>query len=578
MLDKLAKAFPILRREVTDLKAEVDRLKIRPIVKDGKDGLPGASGVDGKDGAPGEQGLRGEKGERGRDGRDGSPGAIGAEGPRGAIGEPGGVGLTGPQGPRGPKGDKGERGAKGDKGERGAKGDKGDAGKDGASITRVDIHKGVLSVWVDGEKREVGKVGSGAQVPSSFTPLDKAIGGGGRGRPGRDASSKNNTVYIESESDFPVQDETTITLEENKLHVLVADVEVTKNILPQAGSSITANSLDSYVLSYNGTGDMFSGVDVDFFISQIMIDCPNAQAYNFSDSVGGLRRFISDNAVVSRCAKFGTFQDMRVVQFVNSEASDTLDGVTLSGTATTLFSISRFGMFINDAAGIGVDLQSTTFTIFEINNLIVFGVPGSIGISGLSNSGNMPVGRRAMVSDCEFIGATPLQNISTNDIRWEFNNNSPLSNSRNAADMFLTGGAETITINTTSVFEEIGVPSAGGVSWGSDIQDRFTVGTDGVITYDGEIDIEVQITGTVTIEKVGGGNNELEVRIAKNWLPGQSGLEKSRAITQNSQPTSVPLTALMPMSNGDNVRVIFANNDATADVIAQVTSIDVVGG
>ena len=74
---------------------------------------------------------------------------------------------------------------------------------------------------------------------------------------------------------------------------------------------------------------------------------------------------------------------------------------------------------------------------------------------------------------------------------------------------------------------------------------------------------------------MGGGNNELEVRIAKNWLPGQSGVEKSRAITQNNTPTSVPLAALLDLTNGDNLRVIFANNSGTSDILAQVTSLDV---
>ena len=70
MLDKLARAFPILRREVGDLKAEVERLKVRPVVKDGKDGLPGPQGLpgeNGKDGLPGKDGPRGEQGPPDRD-------------------------------------------------------------------------------------------------------------------------------------------------------------------------------------------------------------------------------------------------------------------------------------------------------------------------------------------------------------------------------------------------------------------------------------------------------------------------------------------------------------------------------
>jgi len=570
MLDKLAKAFPILRREVTNLSAEVERLKVRPIIKDGKDGLPGPSGKNGVDGEPGEQGLRGEQGERGRDGRDGSVGAAGAEGPRGQIGEQGERGLPGPRGPQGPKGDKGERGAQG---EQGVKGDTGEAGKDGASITRVDIQKGVLSVWIGGEKREVGKVGNGAQIPGAFTPN---AGGGGFGKKVR--LPNDNTVYITKQADFAVQDETTITLQAKCIYVMAADVVVDKPFILEDGVVITANNINGYTLTYTGAGVMFTGTDVGFNPRDITLDCPNAEVFDIRDLVGAVKRVIVYNVFVTSAAKYGTFQDLNALEFINSGTGDVADGLTLLGTAGLVLSIGRLALQSTSNTFVGIDFGTSQFLINEINNLIVNGVPGGIGISGLVDNGNVPVGRRAMVSDSEFINVTPLQNIGVNDIRWEFTTNSPLANSRNAADLFLTGGAETVTINTSGVFEEIGVPGAGGVSWDSDIQDRFTVGTDGVITYDGEIDIEVQITGTATIEKVGGGNNELEVRIAKNWLPGQSGLEKSRAITQNGTPTSVPLSALIPMSNGDNIRAIFANNDSTSNIIAQVTSIDVVGG
>lgn len=139
------------------------------------------------------------------------------------------------------------------------------------------------------------------------------------------------------------------------------------------------------------------------------------------------------------------------------------------------------------------------------------------------------------------------------------------------------GGSETTDIITQGVFEEIGAPDAGGVSWASDIAERFTVGADGVITYIGQEDIDVQITGTATVEKVGGGSNEVEVRVAKNWTAGDTGYERSRAITQNATPTSVPFFVVDTITNGDNFRVILRNNSSNIDIICQVTSFVIKG-
>ena len=143
--------------------------------------------------------------------------------------------------------------------------------------------------------------------------------------------------------------------------------------------------------------------------------------------------------------------------------------------------------------------------------------------------------------------------------------------------MCFSGGSETITTGSAGDWQEIGVPSGGGVSWASDIADRFTVGTDGVLTYIGETDIEATLTGRATVEKSGGGANVLEVRFAVNWngTASDGGLAKSRAQTQSADPTTVPIGALTDLTNGDNIRVIFSNTDGTSNIIASVASVEV---
>ena len=225
-----------------------------------------------------------------------------------------------------------------------------------------------------------------------------------------------------------------------------------------------------------------------------------------------------------------------------------------------------------------MDLGSSTAPIIEFSNLSFTAPSGAFGISGLAASGNLPVGRLAMVSNCEFAGGmTPLENIASNDIRWNFTDNVPIPDSRNAADLFLTGGTETITTGSAGDWQEIGIPGGGGISWDSDIADRFTVGTNGVLTYVGERDIQVRMSGRATVEKVGGGADVLEVRIAKNWTGAASdgGLAKSRAQTQNADPTTVPIGALTTLTTNDNIRVIFSNVSGASNIDASVSSLEV---
>ena len=58
----------------------------------------------------------------------------------------------------------------------------------------------------------------------------------------------------------------------------------------------------------------------------------------------------------------------------------------------------------------------------------------------------------------------------------------------------------------------------------------------------------------------------LEVRLAKNWTAADPGIVQSGALTDNNSPTSVPIQALVTLSNGDDIRMIVANNDGTSNI------------
>lgn len=384
--------------------------------------------------------------------------------------------------------------------------------------------------------------------------------------------------FISQESDFAIQDATTITLEAKTQYIITEAFSTAKSFTVQDAAVLTSSSTLGPLLTYTGTGSMFNITDASFVIRLIQISAPNAQYYNFTDTVGGTFAFLSDNVRHIVGSKYGSFSNPQTVLITVGAAFGLTQGITITGTGVLIVSIDKLFISSTSASFKAVDLNSSVSQTTEFRDLTVDAPAGAFGISGLAASGNIPVGKLAMVNNCEFGGGmTPLENILQNDIRWEFGDNVGIADSRNAADVYLTGGSETITTGSAGDWQEIGIPGGGGVSWASDISDRFTIGTNGVITYVGERDISVRVSGRATVEKVGGGSNVLEVRLALNWngTVSDSGLEKSRAQTQNTDPTTVPIGALMDLVENDTIRAIFSNITGGSNIIASVSALEV---
>ncbi len=96
-------------------------------------------------------------------------------------------------------------------------------------------------------------------------------------------------VNITQESDFPTQDASTITIYASTNYVLTGSFSTTKRFIIEQGVNFTANNFLDPTLTYTGTGDMFTSVNVAFTMDKIRFDAPNAtQGFNCSD-VGNLR-------------------------------------------------------------------------------------------------------------------------------------------------------------------------------------------------------------------------------------------------------------------------------------------------
>jgi hypothetical protein len=198
MLDKLLKAFGLLKEDVTALKESVAKLeKVHPIVKEGK---PGRDGKDGE--SPSVEDIvqavvaqlpEPEKVDtqaivddvvaqipKPRDGRDA---------PTVNVSDVAAIVLAkiekpkdGKDGRNGPDLETVVKRVKaqvqdGERGEPGPPGPPGKPGKDGVSVTDVQLNNNDLFVFLDGKKRKAGTI----KVPTATAPFNPGnAGGGGR--------------------------------------------------------------------------------------------------------------------------------------------------------------------------------------------------------------------------------------------------------------------------------------------------------------------------------------------------------------------------------------------------------------
>jgi len=380
-------------------------------------------------------------------------------------------------------------------------------------------------------------------------------------------------VSVGAEADFPTQDATTITLEAKKIYFLTADISTAKRFVCETGSSITAGNFKGYILTYTGSGVMFTGTDVDFSITLIRISYPSAsQAYSFTDSVGGINTFIWNRVQHVSGGKVGTFSNMSFVSFAFGGIFGADDGITISGTDWLIFSINELFISSTDATFKGVDLGSATSPTLEINNLAISAPAGAIGISGLASSGNVPSGSLATVTNCEFLGGmTDLENITADDIRWFFFANTPTADTAPDSLLSLRGNSTETTISSTSTNGSNSVLIAG--TWVVERESLMTGTTAGRSTYNAERMAALPVGAVISVEPASGVNKDIGLYLALNGTAIENSGRTVRA--DSGSPVSVALMWQLSFDEDDYVELFVENQTDTINIIASSGSLRV---
>lgn len=400
-------------------------------------------------------------------------------------------------------------------------------------------------------------------------------GTGTKWRPGGDIINDNfselyafdatiNTVFIKQESDFPTQDASAITLEALTVYVVSGTFTTAKKFTCNNGSVLTANNQFGHAITYSGVGSMFTGLDANFTIRDITVSCPTAQAFDFSETVGGTTIFLAINIVVAACSKWGTYDKLLAVDISGSNSPNAGDGVDLIGSSTLVLSLRQVALISSSATFKGVDLGTSVSANIEFSNLIVVAPAGAFGVSGLASSGNVPLGSIAMMSNSSFIGGvTDLQNITVDDIRWQFQSNSPTADTNPDALLSLTANATETVISASSSDGSNAVLVAG--TWVIERVSHYTGTAAGRATYNAERNLAVPVTIQCTAEAAAGTNKDIAMYLAVDGIVVANSRSKNKVGTSDPRAFNIPWQ--INFSENTFVEVFFENQTDTTNII-----------
>lgn len=367
-----------------------------------------------------------------------------------------------------------------------------------------------------------------------------------------------SVTFVTQESDFPNQDVNNIYID--GYYWVTASFSTAKKFVVTSDFAVfTCGSTYGPTVTFTGTGDMFSGTDTNFYMHDANVDAGiGNRTFNFVDTIGGQKLVTLINVIVANTASFGRFEDMNFVGITNSSCANAADGIDIIGTSTGVVSIYKLGLISTSASFIGINLNSSQAFLFEFDNLFISAPSGAFGISGLASNGNVPTGRRASVNNCEFFGAmTDLQNITVNDVRWNFSGNTPTRDS-------MQFGLLSLIANTTQTVAPSSPTLVAG-TWTVEDTSFFTGTTGGRLTYNGERDIYVDIGAVVSIEPASGSNKSLSTFIALN---GTVIANSARTVVVSAgSPQSVTSQWLLQLSNGDYLEMFVQNNTDAINIL-----------
>ena len=395
----------------------------------------------------------------------------------------------------------------------------------------------------------------------TVTPTDPAFPGGGNGNP----VALPSQILVDTKSDIGTPSGGDITTVAFTQYFITNGVSLgTDRIILANGVSFIALNSDIGSLTYTGTGDMFTGVGTNNRIERITLNSPTAgsKAINYDGSGTAVLQLI--DMTFGSVDTLGTIKDTLGAQINNvAFGSIATNGFLFTGDHGEFLITGVIG---NIAAGILFDLGTATFDTFSLTNSFPDVASGATMVSGAIDSANINADGFGTIINANNKGAgTDLSGITSDDIMWQFDDNSGISDTMPSAMISFNTSTTTVLVQDT--------PKLITGPWTEESKSQYTTTAAGRITYNGVKGITVAISIATSIESASATNKDIIVYLALNGTEITNSGSPNRVSANDPKNTSVMWE--LDIVKDDFLEVFIENTSDNIDMIVNKASMRV---
>lgn len=370
---------------------------------------------------------------------------------------------------------------------------------------------------------------------------------------------QTNVVFVNAMTDFPAAVAGVVTLNAGVTYIITNNVSTANRFQCAQNSDIVGYIATGSKLTYTGSGDMFTGLDVGCSFMDVNLDCPTASnVWNFSETVGSTKNLIIRSVSVDNCLKIATINDLQSAFFESVLFSNATNGAQFLGGTFASITFDTVSFVTSSATFVGIDFGTSVSQTIRIRGSFFNGPGSSIGIKGAAANANLTATGTGLVVGNTFLGSlTPVDTINLlEDVNWAGEGNTGLENTHQASLSHNSAGT-TVVIATISV----GVIIAG--TWVDVDSDHFTVNGAGLVTYNGLTPFRVEIDAIVTADPVSGGAQDFKVCVAVNGAVIAASTTPARAAAGDL--IAVPVTWQVTLAPGATISLFLQNDSGTTN-------------
>lgn len=372
----------------------------------------------------------------------------------------------------------------------------------------------------------------------------------------------NSTVVVNTVSDFPAAIGGIITLAGNTNYVVGTSFSVgTDRFDVSAGNvTITGNSTLTPVLVYTGTGNMFSGADVNFSAFNLGVSCPSGTFVSIVDTIPGTSLVFIDGVNIGAATRVVELVDVRSVLIEDVIVVSSTQGFQFRGSNFNLLQMVGISIASPSPSFVAIDIVSSVATAIILRSMLLTGVTGSIGLLADTNNDNLQPGSIGIAANIHFLGdMQEISGVTTDDVRWRFEDNTGILPTTRKLLLSLNGNT------TATVISAPNTPVKVAGTWVCEIQSFFDCDTTGTATFIGETPFDVEINFTTSTEAASGSNKDIRTYVAINGSIVANSGQTARVGSNDPRATSLLWRQVMEI--GDTIEVFVENTVDTVNLV-----------